>query len=122
LLDRVTAFRWRVADQFTGFDVLITPTSATVGWPRTQTHPDTIDGCAAGPRSGAVFSTAINLAGLPALSIPAPVPNGAAPIGLQLVAPAGGEEMLLGLAAAFEAAAPWPRLAPLPQTRTDGSA
>jgi aspartyl-tRNA(Asn)/glutamyl-tRNA(Gln) amidotransferase subunit A len=122
LLDRLTAYRSRVADEFAGFDVLITPTSATVGWPRTQTHPDTIDGCSAGPRAGAVFSTAINVAGLSALSIPAPVPDGAAPIGLQLVAPAGREERLLALAAAFEAAAPWPRLAPWPQARTDGSA
>jgi aspartyl-tRNA(Asn)/glutamyl-tRNA(Gln) amidotransferase subunit A len=113
VLDRLAVFRWSVTDAFTGFDLLATPTAAAANWPRTETHPATIDGRPAPPRAAAVFSTAVNLAGLPALSIPAPVPSGAMPIGLQLVALAGGEERLLHLAAAYEAAAPWPCLAPL---------
>ncbi len=113
LLDRLAAFRWGVVDSFAGFDLLATPTAAAVDWPRTEFFPATIDGRPAGPRAAAVFSTAVNLAGLPGLSIPAPVPAGTMPIGLQLVAPLGGEERLLHIAAAFEAAAPWPRLAPL---------
>jgi len=59
----------------------------------------------------AAYPRAVNAAGLPALSIPAPVPAGAMPVGLQLVGPPGGDEMLLILAAAYEAASPWPQLA-----------
>jgi aspartyl-tRNA(Asn)/glutamyl-tRNA(Gln) amidotransferase subunit A len=39
--------------------------------------------------------------GLPALSIPAGLVHGL-PVGLQLVAPAGGEELLLSVAARLE--------------------
>jgi len=40
-----------------------------------------------------------NVTGWPALSVPAPVPPGTPPVGAQLMAPPGGEEGLLGLAA-----------------------
>lgn len=115
LLDRLAAFRWRVQDRFRCWDVLATPVSPTVGWARDQTGPATIGGAPAHPRAAAAFSTAVNAAGLAALSIPAPVQDGAMPVGLHLVGPAGSEEMLLDLAAAYEAIAPWPQLAPLPR-------
>lgn len=114
LLDRLAAFRWRVQDRFCGWNVLATPVSATIGWPRDQTGLVTIGGLPAHPRAAAAFSTAVNAAGLPALSIPAPVQQGAMPVGLHLVGPAGSDEMLLDLAAAYEAIAPWRQLAPLP--------
>jgi aspartyl-tRNA(Asn)/glutamyl-tRNA(Gln) amidotransferase subunit A len=47
------------------------------------------------------------------MSLPAPVPSGSTPIGLQFVTALGGEALLLSLAAAFEQAAPWQKLAPL---------
>jgi len=114
LLDRLTNFRWRVRDCFAGWDVLATPTSATSGWPRTESIPATIDGQPAHPRAAASFSTAVNAAGLPAISIPAPVPSGTLPAGLQLVGPPGGDEMLLDLVAAYEAASSWRPLAAFP--------
>ncbi|MBY0337849.1 MAG: amidase, partial [Acetobacteraceae bacterium] len=64
----------------------------------------------AGARAMAVFSTVMNAAALPAMSVPAPVPPGALPEGIQLVA--RGEETLLDLAAALERRCPWPLLAP----------
>jgi amidase len=45
-----------------------------------------------------------NLAGIPALALPAPT-DGPLPASVQLMAPAGGEELLLAAGAAFEAAA-----------------
>ena len=45
-----------------------------------------------------------NLAGLPAVSIPVPVRGGGVPASLQLVAAAGGEDLLLATAAVVEAA------------------
>lgn len=58
-------------------------------------------------RMGAIRHTApFNLAGVPALSLPAwPPSTGAPPAGLQLVGPAGAEEILLSTALALEAAA-----------------
>lgn len=44
----------------------------------------------------------LNLAGLPALALPVPRPNGGLPASLQLVGPEGSEERLLALAAGIE--------------------
>jgi aspartyl-tRNA(Asn)/glutamyl-tRNA(Gln) amidotransferase subunit A len=54
-----------------------------------------------------VFTCSANLAGLPALAFPAAVEHGL-PIGMQLVAPAFGEELLLDTAAAMEKDFPSP--------------
>ena len=58
-------------------------------------------------------TTPWNLAGLPAISVPAPVPAGELPAGVQIVAPAGGEHMILAIAAELERLRPWPQLAPV---------
>jgi amidase len=54
------------------------------------------------------FTNPLNLAGVPALSLPVPT-TGPLPAGLQLVAPAGGEELLLATAAVIEAGNQAPR-------------
>jgi aspartyl-tRNA(Asn)/glutamyl-tRNA(Gln) amidotransferase subunit A len=101
-----------MADRFADWDFLATPASAARRWPKEAPGPTTIAGRPAGPRAAAVFSTAVNLAGLPAIVVPAPILDGGLPVGLQLVGPLGSEERLLALAAAYEAAAPWARVAP----------
>jgi len=61
-----------------------------------------------------VCTTPWNLAGLPAISIPAvPVPGSGLPVGIQIVARAGGENMIVSIAAELERLRPWPQLAPL---------
>ena len=112
-LDRVAAFRWRLHDAVAGWDVIATPASPAVAWPRREPFPATIAGQPAAPRAASAFSTAINLGGLPAVVVPAPVDSGSLPAGLQLIGPMGAEEALLDLAAAFERSSPWPRLAPI---------
>lgn len=116
-LDRLAAFRFALQDAVAGFDAVATPSSPALPWPRTEPYPKTIAGREAGPRDAAVFATAVNLAGLPAIVVPAPVsglpPAAGLPVGLQLIGPMLSEERLMDLAAAFEAASPWPRLAPL---------
>lgn len=55
------------------------------------------------------FTGLWNLAGFPALSVPAGRhPNGV-PLGVQLVAAPGNEALLLGVAATLEQLNPWPR-------------
>lgn len=52
-----------------------------------------------------LLTAPVNLAGLPALSLPVPVPEpGRPPAGLQLVGPAGGEAVLCSLGLRIEAA------------------
>src|ERR1700722_20075604 len=92
---------------------LATPAASSVAWPKSDPYPKKIGGYEAGPRDAASFSTAINLAGLPAIVVPAPVNVGELPAGLQLIGRVGSEELLLDLAETFETVQPWPRLAPL---------
>ena len=54
-----------------------------------------------------------NLAGWPAMSVPAGTHSCGMPIGVQFAARPGREALLLGLAAHIEAVRPWPRTAPV---------
>ena len=60
----------------------------------------------------APFTGLWNLAGYPAIAIPAGVDNAGLPLSVQLVAPDGGETTLLSLARQIEEQRPWPRVAP----------
>ena len=92
-----------------GFDVLMTPTIAT---------PPPLLGelCATAddPLSGlgkmlaiAPFTGPFNITGQPAISLPLHWNRGGLPIGVQLVAAYGREDVLLRLAAQLERALPW---------------
>jgi aspartyl-tRNA(Asn)/glutamyl-tRNA(Gln) amidotransferase subunit A len=112
-LDRLSRFRWAMHDTMTEWDMLATPSASCMPWPRAEPYPSVIAGQPAGPRAGAIFSTAVNLAGLPAIVVPAPVTSGGLPVGLQLIGAMNAEERLLDVAARFETARPWPCLAPI---------
>jgi len=106
-------FRTHLAGYFADRDLLVTPTLATPpveaarwgqrSWPRVF---------AASARY-APYSAPWNHAGYPAVSVPAGVhPRTGTPLAVQLVAPDGGERLLLGVAALLERLAPWPRVPP----------
>jgi amidase len=59
----------------------------------------------------APFAAPWNLAGWPAMTVPAGLAPGGLPLAVQLVAPPGGEARLLSLAAQLEQLRPWPRTA-----------
>lgn len=88
---------------------LVTPSVAAAGW----TPDGRLPGLAQGLLGAEVYSTAIqNMTGLPAISLPAgPLADGF-PFGLQVTLPRWADRGLLSLAAAWEAAFPWPRTAP----------
>jgi len=107
-----TARRWaeRAAEFFTDHDVLITPTLAALPPKAQRWHERSCAANALPSIALAGFTGLWNLAGFPAMSVPAGRhPNGL-PLGVQLVAPPGGEGRLLAVAAQLEALRPWPRL------------
>jgi aspartyl-tRNA(Asn)/glutamyl-tRNA(Gln) amidotransferase subunit A len=106
-LNRVTALRAELADGFTRFDVILTPSFAALPWTADVTHPESIDGKSVGPRGHAVFTAFANAGGLPGISVPCRASQTGLPIGIQLVGPYGADELLLSLAGQFERAHPW---------------
>jgi amidase len=104
------AYIRRVADWWQrGFDLLLTPTCAAP--PPPLGHFDPAPGNPLSSYANAlpfgVFSSPFNLTGQPAISLPLHTGEGGLPIGVQLVAEAGGEGLLLRVAAQLEQAVPW---------------
>jgi aspartyl-tRNA(Asn)/glutamyl-tRNA(Gln) amidotransferase subunit A len=86
---------------FTQVDVLVTPTAPTTAFPL---------GSKSDPLSMYLLdlmTIPVNLAGLPAISVPCGFDAEGLPIGLQLIAPSLGEETLLYVAHAYEQTTPW---------------
>jgi amidase len=91
-----------------GYDLLITPTMAEV-----PPLLGAIDTSAPGleafhqcTRSG-VFAALFNITGQPAISLPLHWTDDGLPVGAQIVAPFGREDLLLRIAAQIERAQPW---------------
>lgn len=89
---------------FASCDVLATPTAPTPALPLGRHRDDPL-----AAYLGDVFTVGANLAGLPAISVPCGFTRTAPrlPLGLQLVAPAWREDVLVAVAAAYEADTPW---------------
>lgn len=100
-----TALSERMRHFFTSYDVLVLPTSQVPPFPADQEYPSAING-----RPMATYldwmraSYLITVTGCPAISVPAGLTSDGLPVGIQIVAPHGGERRLLEVAAAFEAA------------------
>jgi aspartyl-tRNA(Asn)/glutamyl-tRNA(Gln) amidotransferase subunit A len=86
---------------FAGVDLLAGPTTPGVAFRIGEKSDDPLAMYAAD-----VNTVAVNLAGLPAMSVPAGFVGGL-PVGLQLVGPAFGEARLLGAAHALQQASDW---------------
>jgi aspartyl-tRNA(Asn)/glutamyl-tRNA(Gln) amidotransferase subunit A len=79
-------------------------------WPAAIPYPDRIADRAAGPRDHAVFTGWVNIAGLPAISLPVAVSQLGLPIGVQFVAGFAGDSALLAFAHEFSGKNPPPPL------------
>jgi amidase len=107
--------RWQHAAEafFTNHDVLLTPTLAqspiaSRAWGQRGWTVNMIANTRYAP-----FAAPWNLAGWPAIAVPAGLhPNGT-PLSIQLVTRPGGEALLLSLAGQLEQLRPWPRTAPV---------
>jgi amidase len=109
-IDALHAYTRRVAAWWEGgFDLLLTPTLAE--------PPPLLGQFAATPQSPlqgwirsapfVCFTQPFNITGQPAISLPLHAAAGGLPIGVQLVAAYGREDLLFRVAAQLEAAQPW---------------
>ncbi len=98
--------------------VLLTPTIASEGW-----YADgrlTLDD-EPGMLGPELYSTAVqNVTGHPAITLPAGRSANGVPFGLQVTGPRHADDLLLDVAAAWEAAYPWPEVAPGYEAFTSG--
>jgi aspartyl-tRNA(Asn)/glutamyl-tRNA(Gln) amidotransferase subunit A len=92
---------------FERFDLLLTPATAAMPWPATESHPSTIAGQAVGPRGHAVFTPFANALGLPGISLPCNQWHNGMPIGFQLCAAHGRDHALLALARDYQERTGW---------------
>lgn len=102
-LDLVRDLRSAASRSFADFDVIMTPASAAQPWAADRPFPQEIAGQSVGPRGHAVYTGWVNAAGLPGLTIPADRHDDGMPVGVQLVGDLFTEDLLLDLAAAYEA-------------------
>jgi amidase len=107
-LEQMHAYSRRLEARWADFDLLLTPTVAVQ-----QAHIGEMAPMAdlgeAGPKLGArtAFTAQFDASGQPAISLPLHQTSAGLPIGSQLVAATGGEDVLLRVAAQLEAALPW---------------
>jgi aspartyl-tRNA(Asn)/glutamyl-tRNA(Gln) amidotransferase subunit A len=98
---------------FERVDALVTPTVAVTAFEAGQIGVDKIDGSQVDPHLGwSPFTWPINLAGLPAATLPCGFDRDGMPIGLQIIAPWLDEPTIFRIAAAFEQAQPWAKFWP----------
>lgn len=92
-----------------GYDLLITPTMAEIA-PKLgeidTAAADPMDAYRRSVPSGA-FTALFNVTGQPGISLPLHWTDEGVPVGVQIVAAAGREDLLLRIAAQMERAAPW---------------
>ncbi len=102
-----TLIRREFDQAFEKFDALITPTSPTVPFKIGEKVDDPLQ-----MYLSDVCTLPINIAGLPAISIPAGFADGL-PIGMQIIGKPFGEETLLKIAYAYQQATEWHKKRPL---------
>jgi amidase len=92
-----------------GWDLLLTPTLAEPPLPLTEFENNPDDPTAPMLRAGGfvVFTPPFNMSGQPAINLPLHRNAEGLPIGIQLVAAYGREDVLIRIAAQLESAHPW---------------
>ncbi|MFV0664748.1 Asp-tRNA(Asn)/Glu-tRNA(Gln) amidotransferase subunit GatA [Denitromonas sp.] len=95
------------AAAFTQCDVIAGPTSPTVAWPIGEKSDDPVQ-----MYLQDIYTIAVNLAGLPGLSLPCGTGVNDLPVGLQLIGNYFDEARLLNVAHGFQQATDWHRRTP----------
>jgi amidase len=106
-------FRERMVTFFTDVDLLLTPVTAGPPLPARPWHERSFLANVAANARWAPWAASWNLAGLPAMVLPAGVRPEGLPVPVQLVGPPGAEARLLWIAGVLERRQPWRRHAPV---------
>jgi aspartyl-tRNA(Asn)/glutamyl-tRNA(Gln) amidotransferase subunit A len=101
-----------MADVFERVDLLVTPMVCRSAFAAEGPMPTEVAGIAGHGGMAVIHGMLANLANLPAISVPAGLAADGMPVGLQIIGPRHREDLLLAVAARYEAAQPWPRQAP----------
>lgn len=106
-----TAIFDALADVFSTYDVIISPTVAvppfdnfTDGW---TVGPDSINGEDVDPTLGWCLTHPFNFSGHPAISVPGGFTDDGLPVGLQIAGRRFADDVVLAVAAMFERIRPW---------------
>jgi aspartyl-tRNA(Asn)/glutamyl-tRNA(Gln) amidotransferase subunit A len=97
-----TLIRREFEEAFARYDVLLTPTSPTLPFKFGERTDDPVQ-----MYLSDVCTIPVNIAGVPAISLPCGFSQDGLPIGLQLIGPSLGEEAILRAAYAYEQATEW---------------
>jgi aspartyl-tRNA(Asn)/glutamyl-tRNA(Gln) amidotransferase subunit A len=103
-----TLIRQDFLSAFTQCDVIVTPVAPTTAFRLGEKTDDPLT-----MYLSDIFTIAVNLAGLPALSVPCGFDRKGLPISLQLIGKPFGEEVLLQVAYAYEQATSWHERKPI---------
>jgi amidase len=97
-----------------GWDLLLTPTVAELPLPLGTITNNPDNPLAAMTRAGQFcpFTPPFNMSGQPAINVPVEWTEGGLPVGVQLVADYGREDVLLQMASQLETAKPWAHRTP----------
>ncbi|MFA5005025.1 MAG: Asp-tRNA(Asn)/Glu-tRNA(Gln) amidotransferase subunit GatA [Candidatus Omnitrophota bacterium] len=92
---------------FNEVDVIVTPTSPTPAFKIGERADNPLK-----MYLSDIYTISVNLAGIPAISIPCGFTKKGLPVGLQILAKPFNEEMILRLAHAYEQSTPWHKMKP----------
>ena len=107
------AWQRKASEMLTTYDVLMTPVLTASPVEAKRWGEGSWAATMAADTRWAPFAAPWNIAGFPAMAVPAGVhPTAGTPMSVQLVARPGRESTLLSLAATIERIAPWQRIAP----------
>ena len=97
-LDRLQAFRAETSARWGDFDALVLPVNPVPAWPVETEHPTEIDGKPITPGAQGMFCGWVNAMGYAGVSVPGRPSDDGRPIGIQLVAPVGADEVIIEIA------------------------
>lgn len=103
----LAAFERSVIRQFSGFDAVLTPALAMTPRPIGWYDPSDAELNFAQQVQYTPFTSFLNVAGLPAITLPVAMTEAGLPMGVQLIGRPGGEHVLLALGAQLERRLRW---------------